>query len=171
MACAFLNFLFLMPVSLPDTRLTARTRSLSFNHQAFDGASARTKKMTNDQTQVAPPSYSSQLTHWQAQGGLTMKKISSHLSGLRSVGSLDTPMEMYEPMIPPSPSEEYQMHCRNGISRLVYQKPVSRSAYNPSRRTTSQLTCHQYLAWCDCSFKESHDEPHCHRAGIGPTLR
>jgi hypothetical protein len=48
-----------------------------------------------------------------------MKKSISHRSGLKLAGSVEIPIEMYDPIIPPQPREEYQMHCRRGISFLV----------------------------------------------------
>lgn len=56
-ACSFTNLLFLIPVSLPATRLTATRRSRSLRKRAFEGASGKRKKMKKDQRQVAPPSY------------------------------------------------------------------------------------------------------------------
>lgn len=108
-ACCWLNVLFSIPVWFEATRFTASTRSCSVKRPAVAGLSGRRKKMTKDQTQVAPP---------------RMKKITSHRSGVMFAGILETPIAMYEPTIPPQPNAEYQMHCRSGISCLVYQKPV-----------------------------------------------
>jgi hypothetical protein len=41
-------------------------------------------------------------------------------------GSFETPIEIYEPTMPPQPREEYQIHWRSGISLLVYQNSVIR---------------------------------------------
>lgn len=42
---------------------------------------------------------------------LTIKKISSQRSGVRSAGSLETPIDIYEPTIPPQPSAELYNSC------------------------------------------------------------
>jgi hypothetical protein len=56
-ACFGTNFLFLIPVSLPATRLTAMSRSRSVKKKEFAGESESKKKITNAQRQVAPPSW------------------------------------------------------------------------------------------------------------------
>lgn len=54
--CFLSNDLFLMPVSLLATRLTATRRSRLLSQDAVDGESGSTSQMTKAQTQVAPPS-------------------------------------------------------------------------------------------------------------------
>ena len=49
--------LFLIPVWLPETRLTARRRSRWLRKWALDGESAMNIQITMAQRQVAPPSY------------------------------------------------------------------------------------------------------------------
>ena len=103
------NTLFLMPVSLPATRLTAIKRSRSLRNLALEGESGRRNHSTSDHRHVVPP---------------RMKKMSSYRSGFKSAGRVEMPIEMYEPMMPPIPRAQYQIHYRSGISALVYQKPV-----------------------------------------------
>lgn len=98
-ACFLTNALFLIPVSFPATRLTAIILSLSLKNLAFEGESGRKKYMINAQRQVTPPSWKSTLvlrSYWW-WGRVTIKKISSHRSGLKVVGRVETPIEMYEP--------------------------------------------------------------------------
>lgn len=54
--CSFLKCLFLMPVWLLETLLTASTRSREFRKKADAGLSGSTKKMTKENAIVAPPS-------------------------------------------------------------------------------------------------------------------
>jgi hypothetical protein len=55
--CFLLKDLFLIPVSLPATRLTAIRRSRGDKKAALVGESGRKNQMTNAQRQVTPPSY------------------------------------------------------------------------------------------------------------------
>lgn len=56
-ACFLSNALFLMPVSLSETRLTARSRWRWLRNQALEGESGRPNQTMKAQRQVTPPSY------------------------------------------------------------------------------------------------------------------
>lgn len=56
-ACFLSNALFLMPVSLSETRLTARSLSRWLRNQAFEGESGRANQTTKAQRHVTPPNY------------------------------------------------------------------------------------------------------------------
>lgn len=56
-ACDLLKDLFLIPVSLLETRFTAINRCRGPRNRAFTGVSESRKKITKDHTQVAPPSF------------------------------------------------------------------------------------------------------------------
>ena len=55
--CFLSKALFLMPVSLPATRLTAMSRWRCFKNHALDGESGRRNQITKAHMQVTPPSY------------------------------------------------------------------------------------------------------------------
>lgn len=55
--CDLSKDLFLIPVSLPATRLTAMRRSRWLRNLALEGESGRKNQMTKAQRQVAPPNY------------------------------------------------------------------------------------------------------------------
>ncbi len=109
-ACFKTNFLFLIPVSLPATRFTAMRRSRSFKKRQFDGASGSRKYITKAHRQVTPP---------------RIKNINSQRSGVRSFGSLETPIEMYEPIWK--------------VRRTGYQLRGADSRYRPSRGMSCKM--------------------------------